>query len=84
MKQENGILEVDSEINKLLKIFTSRLRKLIIRDFFLLVFICLLNIVFIHGQYSNEIKSHNISSPFQKENTTIRILLPDHFTINKK
>ena len=35
MKQENRILEVDSEINKLLKIFTSRLRKLIIRDFFL-------------------------------------------------
>ena len=84
MKLKNGITEIDLGINKLLKILIDKVRSIFLRDFFLLVFICLLNIVFLHGQYSNKIKSHSISSPFQKESTTIRILIPDHFSMNKK
>jgi hypothetical protein len=53
------------------------------KDFFIIIFICLLNIIFLHGQNSNEIKSHQVFSPFQKDSTSIRVLLPDHFSTNK-
>jgi len=84
MKLGNVIEEIDLGINKLLKRFFDNLRLIFFWDFFLLVFIFLLNIVFLHGQYTNEIKSHSISSPFQKESTTIQILLPDHFSMDNK
>lgn len=59
------------------------MKPIFLRDFFIIVFICLLNIFFLYGQKSHKINSHHIFSPFQKDSTNIRVLLPDHFSINK-
>ena len=59
------------------------MKPIFFKDFFIIIFICLLNIIFLYGQNSNEIKSHQVFSPFQKDSTSIRVLLPDHFSTNK-
>jgi hypothetical protein len=58
------------------------MRRLLLKGF-MIIFVCLFNIVYLYGQNSNEIKSHQIFSPFQKDSTTIRVLLPDNFSINE-
>ena len=83
MELKNRTAEIDLEINKLLKIFIHKVKPIFFKDFFIIIFICLLNIIFLHGQNSNEIKSHQVFSPFQKDSTSIRVLLPDHFSTNK-
>lgn len=41
---------------------------------------CLFTVISLFGQSASKIKSHRIYSPFQKDSTTIRVLVPDNFS----
>ncbi|MFY0653193.1 MAG: hypothetical protein JXQ96_14220 [Cyclobacteriaceae bacterium] len=66
-----------------LKSFDKKTRLILLAGFFVMSYNCLFNIACSYGQNPDKIKSHRIFSPYQKDSTTVRVLLPDNFSNNE-
>ncbi|MEQ9288031.1 MAG: alpha/beta hydrolase-fold protein [Cyclobacteriaceae bacterium] len=65
------------------KIPIGKVKQVLSRGVFFTCVINLFHVFCVYGQNSDDIKSHRIYSPFQKDSTTIQVLLPDDFSQNE-
>lgn len=83
MESKNRTVLMDFGTRRSSKISIGKLKQVLSRGVFLLCVINLFNVFCVYGQNSDDIKSHQVYSPFQKGSTTIQVLLPDDFSQNE-
>lgn len=83
MEQKTRKIPIDFRTGRTIKASIFKVKPILLRGFLLTIYICLFNIVCLYGQNSGEINSHQVFSPFQKDSTTIRVLLPDDFSTSR-